>query len=275
MTRLITRAMPSWLLCMIAVGWIGNAAADDLAKASQNPVGDIVSLPIEVWHYGNMPGNSSATALIVKPVYPVNLGELNLVNRLIIPYLGIDANLSRLDLGPSEIPISDVNRDGFGNIQYQAFFTPAKPGKVIWGVGPVFEMPTNSNDLGTDKWSAGPAAVVLTMPGNWVLGALAQNLWSFAGSDSAQSVNKLIFQYFVNYNLPNGWYLTSTPIISADWNKPGSDRWTVPLGGGFGRLVKFGKQPVDFRVQAFANVVTPDAGPDWTVMGAVKFLFPK
>ena len=76
-------------------------------------------------------------------------------------------------------------------------------------------MPTNTNDLGTDKWSAGPAAVVLTMPGNWVLGALAQNLWSFAGSDSAKDVNKLTFQYFINYNLSGGWYLTSTPIITA------------------------------------------------------------
>jgi len=39
--------------------------------------------------------------------------------------------------------------------------------------------------------------------------------------------------------------------------------------------VKFGKQPVDFKVQAFANVVDPDAGPEWTVMAAVKLLFPK
>ena len=136
-------------------------------------------------------------------------------------------------------------------------------------------MPTNTNDLGTDKWSAGPAAVVLTMPGNWVLGALAQNLWSFAGSDSAKDVNKLTFQYFINYNLPDGWYLTTSPIITADWNKPGSERWTVPFGGGFGRLVKFGKQPVDFKLQAYANVVHPDAGPEWSVMAAVKLLFPK
>jgi hypothetical protein len=113
------------------------------------------------------------------------------------------------------------------------------------------------------------------MPGDWVLGALAQNIWSFAGPSNAESINKFVFQYFVNYNLPNGWYLTSTPVITADWNKPSNDRWTVPLGGGAGRLVKFGKQPADFKVQAFANVVYPDAGPDWTVMAAVKFLFPK
>ena len=101
--------------------------------------------------------------------HPVNLGELNLINRLIIPYLGVDANLSRLDLGKGEVPPSDVDRNGFGNIQYQAFFTPAKPGKIIWGAGPVLEVPSHTNDLGSSKWSAGPAAVVLAMPGDWVL----------------------------------------------------------------------------------------------------------
>jgi hypothetical protein len=112
------------------------------------------------------------------------------------------------------------------------------------------------------------------MPGNWVLGVLAQNMWSFAGPDGAKNVNKLTFQYFVNYNLSDGWYLTSTPVMTADCTKS-SDRWTVPVGGGVGRLVKLGKQPVDFKVQAFANLVKPDLGPDWSVMGSVKLLFPK
>jgi hypothetical protein len=69
--------------------------------------------------------------------------------------------------------------------------------------------------------------------------------------------------------------VSSTPIITANWEKPSGDRWTIPVGGGVGRLVKFGKQPVDFKVQAFANVVKPDAGSDWSDMGSVKFLFPK
>ena len=266
----------TWFLSgLIASVCSAQSIADDLAKASQNPVGDIISLPIELWHYGDMPGNSDATMLVAKPVYPVNLGEINLINRLIVPYLGVDANLSDLDLGDAVIPLDDVNRDGFGNIQYQGFLTPAEPGKVIWGVGPVLEMPTHTDDLGSEKWSAGLGAVALTMPGDWVVGALVQNLWSFAGPDSAKDVNKFTFQYFINYNLSNGWYLTSTPVITANWEKSSDDRWTVPFGGGFGRLVKFGKQPVDFKVQAFSNVEKPDNGPDWAVMGAVKFLFPK
>jgi len=248
---------------------------EDLAKKSQNPVGNIINVPIEYWHYDGMDNDGSADALIVKPVYPTRIGNMNLINRFIIPYLGIDAHSGDQDLGDISIPGSTSRESGLGNIQYQGFFTAAEPGKVIWGLGPVFEFPTNTSGLGTDKWSAGPAALILTMPGKWVVGALAQNMWSFAGSSSDPDVNKFTFQYFLNYNLSNGWYLTSSPIMTADWEKPSGDKWTIPVGGGIGKLHRFGKQPVDFKVQAFTNVEKPDGGPDWSMQFAVKFLFPK
>ena len=262
------------LFCVMAVP---AAFADDkdLAKKSQNPVGNIISVPIEWFHYGDMPNDSNADVVMIKPVYPVNLGSYNLINRMIIPYVGIDANVGGVDLGETPSPTTSVKKSGLGNITYQGMFSPADPGKIIWGFGPAIEMPTSSNDLGSDKWSAGPALVVLTMPGKWVLGFLAQNIWSFAGPSDAPDVNKLTFQYFVNYNLSNGWYLTTSPTITADWEKPSSDRWTVPLGGGIGKMVRFGKQPVDFKLQAYSNIEKPDGGPDWTTMFAVKFLFPK
>ena len=265
----------AWVTASVVLGWSGHAMADDLAKASQNPVGDLISVPLELAHFGGMPGDSSATMLLAKPVYPLNLGKVNLVNRLIVPFAWVDANLSELDLGSDLVPPDDVNRSGLANIQYQGFLTPANPGSLIWGVGPVLEMPTNTNDLGSDKWSAGPAAVLLAMPGNWVLGVLAQNLWSFAGSDRANAVNKLTVQYFVNYNLPNGWFLTSSPIITADWNKPSDNRWTVPIGGGIGKLTRFGNQPVNLTLKAYKNVIYPDAGPEWSVYAGISFLFPK
>jgi len=259
-----------------AAGQIDQTDAQkNLAKKSQNPVGNMISVPIEYWHYDGMPNDGSADALIAKPVYPVTIGETTLINRFIVPYLGIDATGTGEDLGDILIPPTNRKESGLGNIQYQGFFTPAEPGKIIWGLGPVFELPTNTSGLGTDKWSAGAAALVLTMPGNWVVGALVQNMWSFAGPSDAPSVNKLTFQYFINYNLSNGWYLCSTPIMTADWEQPGGEQWTVPLGGGIGKLVRFGKQPVDFKLQAFGNVAKPDGGPDWSMMFAVKFLFPK
>ena len=129
--------------------------------------------------------------------------------------------------------------------------------------------------MGSSKWSAGPALVVLTMPGKWVLGALAQNIWSFAGPDDGSDVNQLVFQYFVNYNFNKGWYFTSTPLLTADWYKESGNQWTVPVGGGVGRLVRFGKQPIDFKLQAFSHVVRPDISPTWSLLFAIKLLFPK
>lgn len=104
---------------------------------------------------------------------------------------------------------------------------------------------------------------------------ILQNIWSFAGPGDEPDVNKFTFQYFLNYNLNNGWYLTSSPIMTADWEKPSGEEWTIPIGGGIGKLVRFGNQPVDFKLQGFGNVEAPDGGPEWSIMFAVKFLFPK
>ena len=102
-----------------------------------------------------------------------------------------------------------------------------------------------------------------------------QNIWSFTGSSDDPDVNKLTFQYFINYNISNGWYLTMTPTITTDWEKPGGNQWTVPVGGGIGKLHRFGKLPVDFKLQAYTNVEKPEGGAEWSTMFAVKFLFPK
>ncbi|MBW2202272.1 MAG: neuromedin U [Deltaproteobacteria bacterium] len=241
---------------------------EDLAKKSQNPVGNMISVPIEYCHYDGMDNDGSADALIVKPVYPTRIGNMNLINRFIIPYLGIDAHDGDQDLGDISIPGSTSRESGLGNIQYQGFFTAAEPGKIIWGLGP--ELPTNTSGLGSDKWSAGPAALIMTMPGKWVVGALAQNMWSFAGSSSDPDVNKFAFQYFLNYNLSNGWYLTSSPIMTADWEKPSGEKWTIPVGGGFGKLVRFGKQSVDGKVGVVRKHRSWRAPYSWTIHDIIQ-----
>ena len=260
------------LSLFIGLGSMVLSADQDLAKQSQNPIGNLISVPFEFWHYESKDVDARSNALMIKPVYPVNIGKYNLINRLIIPFLDVDAafsgDLDDVNLGPI-----NIDQSGLGNIQYQAFFTPAEPGKAIVGLGPVFEFPTHSEDfLGSEKFSAGAAAVVLSMPGNWVVGMLAQNIWSVGGDSEAPDVNKFTFQYFLNYNLSNGWYLTTSPIITADWEKESDDRWSVPWGGGVGRLVNIGKQPVDFKLQGYTY---SEGSLDWSMMFAVKFLFPK
>ena len=90
-----------------------------------------------------------------------------------------------------------------------------------------------------------------------------------------QDVNQSLIQPFVNYNLPDGWYLVSSPIITANWEADSSDTWTVPVGGGFGKIFRIGRQPVNAQIQAFYNVETPDNGADWQLRLQWQFLFPK
>jgi hypothetical protein len=258
--------------------------ADELAKQSQNPLGTIISLPFENNFYtGIGPSEASVYALNMKPVYPVKVGEWNLINRFILPAIysqGQDVVIppgNEIDAGYSGIiELAQGSAFGLGDLTYQAFFSPAKAGKWIWGAGPALVLPTATEDrYASDKWSLGPAFVALSMPGNWVYGILAQNVWSIAGDSNAADVNSFLFQYFLNYNLGNGWYLSSTPVITANWEAASGNEWTIPLGGGVGRLVKHGKLPVDYKLTVYKHIEKPEFGADWNLQFTLKFLFPK
>ena len=261
-----------------------DAWADDLQAQSQNPVASLVSLPIESSAYFEAgPSEENAYSTLIKPVYPVQLSEnWNLINRFIAPVIYLEGQDAvgppdaSFELAGSEVFPGSGSEFGLGNLQYQAFFSPARPGKLIWGAGPAFELPTNTDKkLGSDTWSAGIAAVGLTIRGSWVVGLLLQNIWDVSSESGEPDVNRATVQPILNYNLDNGWYLSATTTISANWEADSGNEWTVPLGGGAGRLVRFGKQPVDFKLMAFSNVEKPDFGPDWSAQFTVKFLFPK
>ena len=165
---------------------------------------------------------------------------------------------------------------GLADITYTAYLSPKKSGSWIWGIGGAFTLPTATEDrYSGDKWSAGPAFVALTMPGSWVTGFLVQNTWSFAGDSDAADVNKFLFQYFINYNMDNGWYLTSAPIITANWEANSNNTWTVPFGGGVGKIFRIGKQPLNAQVSAYYNVEKPASGADWQLRLQLQMLFPK
>ena len=119
------------------------------------------------------------------------------------------------------------------------------------------------------------SSVVLTTPGHWVIGALANNQWSFAGWGT-KSVDALLVQPFINYNFSHGWYITSAPIITANWEAASDERWTVPIGGGVGKILKIDKLPINTSLAAYCNVVTPQhGGADWQLRFQMQFLFPK
>lgn len=261
-----------------------SQAQENMAKQSQNPLGTIISSPFEnSFLFGIGPSDSTAYMLNWKPVYPVSLGGWNLINRLIVPAIyseGQDEDMlldSTIDVGNVSVTeLATGSAFGLADITYTAYLSPKDSGPWIWGVGGALTMPTATEErYASDKWAAGPAFVALTMPGKWVTGFLIQNVWSFAGESDAADVNSFLFQYFVNYNLEKGWYLSSTPIITANWEADSDNQWTVPFGGGVGKLVKHGKLPVDYKLAGYWNAEKPEHASDWNLQFTVKFLFPK
>ena len=261
--------------CVLALAVLATASLTpglakeetELAKKTQNPVSDLISVPFQSnFNFGVGPDDDLQYVLNIQPVVPFTLTEeWNLITRTIIPLI------DQPELAPGF-----GDEFGLGDIQMSLFFSPAKPGAFIWGLGPVFQFPTATDEsLGTEKWAAGPTAVALTIQGPWVVGVLVNNIWSFAGDDDRDDVNQMLLQYFINYNLPGGWYLTSSPIITANWEANSDNRWTVPIGGGIGKIHRIGKLPVNLQLAAFYNVETPDGGPEWQLRFQFAFLFPR
>ena len=254
-----------------------EASAGDLAKAVQNPVASLISVPIQNLTDFNVGpfARDRNTVLQFQPVIPMQIGQnWNLITRV------IGAMIFQPDVRTTDSVQAQqhLGTFGFGDLNPSFFFSPAKAGKVIWGAGPAFLIPTASDDvLGTGKFSIGPTVVALVQPGHWTLGALVNNVFSVAGPSGRSGVNTMTLQYFVNYNLKKGYFLTWQPIITANWNAPKGDVWLMPIGGGIARIFKLGAQPVNASVQAYWNVKRPDSipSPTWQLKLQFAFLFPK
>ncbi len=244
-------------------------APTDIAKAAQNPIAHMISVPMENDFYPQTGINKeNEYVLEIKPVVPIPLSrDWNLITRTIIPVIQTP------ELAPG------INgTSGLGDIQESLFFSPTKAGLggIIWGAGPAISAPTATEHIyGSGKTSIGPTLVVLKSQRLWLFGSLAQNLWSVeAGPKDRPAVNQMLLQPFVNYNLPHKWYLTSSPIITANW-KVDDGRWLVPVGGGVGKIVRFGKIPVNIYGQVFGNAEYPNGTSKWSARFQMQFLFPR
>jgi hypothetical protein len=240
---------------------------EDLLKALQNPVADLISVPIQNnINPGIAPYGRVQDVISLQPVIPLNLTDnWLLVTRIIQPILWQ--------------PYPDQNSGGvfgLGDMNPSFFLAPRNPGALIWGAGPAVVIPTaTSQILGQGKLSLGPSAVLLAQPGAWTVGALVSNVWSVAGSGGRPAVNRMALQYFLVYNLPHDWYLNSSPTLTADWRATPGDVWTVPFGLGVGKLVNIGQAPVDFSGTFYGNATTPAGMPTWSMSFQVTLLFPK
>jgi hypothetical protein len=252
-----------------------EAGGDDLRAKAQNPVSSMYSLPLKLTLDFGAP-DDEAVFFNVNPVVPVTVGDWNLVNRIIIPAIvSVDGFIGGTPDIPEGAP-SESRETGLGDINYSLYFSPADAKGLIWGIGPSINLPTaNKDPLGSGKWSGGAAGVVLMQPKWGTYGGLIRQLWSFAGDDHRSDVNQFLVEPFLNYNLEGGWYLITDMIITANWDAPSSQRWTVPIGGGLGKLFSIGNQTINSRLEAYYMVERPDNAPDWQLIFTFQFLFPK
>ena len=244
-------------------------SAEELAKLAQNPVGNLISLPFQNNTNLNFgPEKGTQNILNIQPVIPISVSpEWNIITRTILPVIHMPS------LGPGI-----DSKDGIGDTVFTAFLSPAKPGHWIWGAGPVVQIPTNSSsELGNKNWGLGPSFVVLHLDHGdpWVYGVLVNNIWSMTSDKQGGAYNNGLIQPFVNYNFKEGLYLTSSPILTVDWKADSGRQWTVPIGGGVGKIFHFGKLPVNTQLSAYYNVVRPDFQANWQIRAQVQLMFPK
>jgi len=245
-----------------------NGDAGELAKQVQNPIANLISVPFqENLDYNIGPYERARSTLNIQPVIPVSLTpELMLITRTIVPIV------YQPDVGNS-----GGGSSGLGDINPAFFLSPVDHGPLMWGVGPTFLLPTGTQrTTGSGKWSIGATAVGLLQPGKLTIGVLASNLWSVSGPDDRVPVNQMTIQYFINYNLPKAWYLTSSPILTANWQAEAHDVWTIPFGGGVGKIFKLGKLPLNGTLQMYRNAFRPDTVPSasWQLRIQIALLFP-
>ena len=224
-----------------------------LAKAAANPIANMISLPFQFnFNFDQGPYERYGTVMNFEPVLPFRLSKTwNVVTRTIIPVLQKPNILSE-----------DGSTSGIGNTNFNAFFVPKPIGIFTYGFGLTMNIPTaTAPQLGGDAFGMGPTIVFLFMPGKWVLGATAGWTMSYKSPDGTDALNSLFAQYFITVNLKKGWFLNTTPTITANFNAPEGEEWTVPVGAGFGKIQHFKKVPVKFNLQYYYNAVQASATP--------------
>lgn len=249
-----------WTVFQLSSSAYSQESNEELAKASQNPIANMISFPFQNnTNFGIGSYNRTQNILNIQPVLPFFNGRL--ITRTIMPVIS-----------QPDISSESGSTFGLGDITFTAFFAPESKGGPIWGIGPAINIPTSGESLGTGEWGFGPSLVFLLMKSKWVVGGILNNVWSI---DDNNSLNLLFFQCLINYNFKDGLYLSSAPIITSNWNAESGDEWTIPLGAGIGKIVKLGgKLPLNLQVGAYYNVVRPESGADWQLRALAVLLFP-
>jgi hypothetical protein len=240
----------------------------ELAKSLQNPIADLIILPIQYNYDIDIGPNDDGSRHLTyfQPVYPFRLNEdWNLISRTILPIIQQE-----------DVPAKGMHETGVGDITQSLFFSPVERTENgwIWGAGPVMLLPTASDDfLGSENWGLGPTVVGLKQEGPWTVGALANHVWTLASESGRSDVDATYVEPWVTYTTQSNTSISMTVETTYDWE---AQEATIPVNFIVDQLFEVGGQYVSIAPAVYYYLDSPDEGPEgFGFRLQMTLLFPK
>jgi hypothetical protein len=230
-----------------------------LAEQATNPVAMLMQLRLQDQYtasYRN--ADSYGNAALFQGVFPSALGggwgsaAEAMITRVTLPYVTT----------PKVPGANGYERStGMGDMSVLGFFvTSWLPKGQVFAWGPSLTVPTAGDNeaTGAGQWQLGPTAVYLnTITPKIQWGLMAFQNWSFSKTrDNATKQSILSLQPIFTKHFNDGWYV-ALPDSPQTYNFETS-QWALHLGGVVGRVMKWGRKPIQLFGEVTYNPMSYD-----------------